>query len=182
MSTFDTFFLPKKTIFKIHVFLPNNLDIKSHDFMFTPAIIKTWAPIHFQQCGWYLDCLFRKPPPFDIAFRDFIQSLLTSPAASFPCSESPSLPKVASSKNKTNTKGSRPRRSKQKAVKLVDEPMNKDIRATSSGLDVPHAELPDPISSHPLHALGPKRIHMAVVGQAKSIQFFPPAVKVMSSS
>ena len=65
---------------------------------------------------------------------------------------------------------------------MVDGPMNKDIRATSSDLGVPPAEISDPISSHPSQTLGPKHIHMTVVGQVKSIRFFLPAVKAMSSS
>ena len=67
---------------KIPPFFPNYLDIRSPDSMFTPVILKTWDPIHFQQCGWYLDCPIKKPPPFDIALKDFIQPILPSPAAS----------------------------------------------------------------------------------------------------
>ena len=48
--------LPRKVVFKVPSFSPNYLDIKSHDSMFTLTIIKTWDPIHFHQCGWYLDC------------------------------------------------------------------------------------------------------------------------------
>jgi hypothetical protein len=32
----------------LNKYFPNYMDIESHDFMFTPAIIKTWDPIHFQ--------------------------------------------------------------------------------------------------------------------------------------
>ena len=64
--------LPRKAIFKVPAFFPNDLDIQSLDSMFTHAIIKTWNPIHFQQCRWYLDCPFRRPPPFDIALMDSI--------------------------------------------------------------------------------------------------------------
>ena len=64
-------FLPRKAISKVPAFFPNYLDIKSPDSMFAPAILKTWDPICFQQCRWYLDCPFEKPPPFDNALRDF---------------------------------------------------------------------------------------------------------------
>ena len=90
--------IPRKTISKVPVFSPNYFNIKNLDSMFTPAIIKTWDPNHFQQCGWYLDCLVKKPPPFDIALRDSIQPLLPkipSPTASVPASESPTPPRVA---------------------------------------------------------------------------------------
>jgi len=40
--------------------------------MFTPAIIKTWNPRHFQQCGWYLDCPVKKTPPFDIGGFEYV--------------------------------------------------------------------------------------------------------------
>ena len=100
--------LPMKAISKVPVFSPNYLDIESPDSMFTPAIIKAWDPIHFQQCRWYLDCPVKKPPPFDLTLRNSIQPLLPkipSPVASDPASESPTLPKGGSSRSKTATKG-----------------------------------------------------------------------------
>ena len=174
--------LPRKAISKVPPFFPNYLDIESADSMFTPAIIKNWDPIHFQQCGWYLDCPFKKPPPFDIALRDSIQPLLSSPVASVPGTESPLPHKGGSSKSKTASKGSRPHGSKRKAAELVDEPMHDDIRVTGIDIDDPHTELPDPINSNLVQAPVPKRIHRAGVGQAKPITFVPPAVKAMSSS
>ena len=170
--------LPRKAITKVPAFFPNYLDTDSPDSMFTPAIKKNWDRIHFQQCGWYLDCPFKKPPPFDIALRDSIQPLLPSPAGSILGSDSPTPPKGGSSRSKTATKGSRHRGSKRKASELEEEAMDEDIRVT----DVPPTELPDPISSHPPRAPSAKRIHLAGDGEAKSITFVPPAVKAMSSS
>jgi hypothetical protein len=95
--------LPRKAISKVPPFFPNYLDTDSPDSMFTPAILKAWNPIHYQQCGWYLDCPLKKPPAFDIALRDSIQPLLPSPVASLPVSQSPSLP-GGSSRSKTETK------------------------------------------------------------------------------
>ena len=174
--------LPRKAISKVPPFFPNYLDIESPDSMFTPAIIKTWDPIHFHQCGWYLDCPLKKPPPFDIALRDSIQPLLPSPGASIPPSQSPTPPKGGSSRSKTTTKGSKPRGSKRKAVELVEEPMDEDILVTGIEMSVPGADLADPISSHPPRAPVPKRIHLGAAGQTKPITFIPPAVKAMSSS
>ena len=174
--------LPRKAISKVPPFFPNYLDIESADSMFTPAILKTWDPIHFQHCGWYLDCPLKKPPPFDIALRESIQPLLPSPGESVPGPESPIAHKGGSSKSMTASKGSRPRGSKRKAAELVEEPMDDDIRVTGIDIDDPHTELPDPISSNPPRATVPKRIHLAAAGQAKPIAFVPPAVKAMSSS
>ena len=171
--------LPRKAISKVPPFFPNYLDIESPDSMFTPAIIKTWDPIHFQQCGWYLDCPFKKPPPFDIALRDSIQPLLPSPGASVPGSLSPTPPMGGSSKSKTGFKGIKPRGSKRKATEFVEEPMDDDIRVTGIDIGDPHT---DPISSHPPCPPAPKRIHLGGPGQAKIITFVPPAVKAMSSS
>jgi hypothetical protein len=170
--------LPRKAISKVPAFFPNYLDIDNPDSMFTPAIKKTWDSIHFQQCGWYLDCPFKKPPPFDIALRDSIQPLVPSPAGSIPGIDSPTPLKGGSARSKTATKGSKPRGSKRKAAELDEEAMDEDIRAT----DVPPSELPDPISSHPPRAPSAKRIHLAGAVEAKSITFVPPAVKAMSSS
>jgi hypothetical protein len=174
--------LPKKAISKVSAFFPNYLDIESPDSTFTFAIIKAWDPIHFQQCGWYLDCPVKKPPPFDITLRNSIQSLLPSSAVSGPVSGSPTCPKGGSSKSKTASKGSRPRGSKRKAAELVEGPMDKDIRPSGSDIGVTHAELVDPISSHPPRAPASKRLHFGALGQAKPIIFIPPAVKAMSSS
>jgi hypothetical protein len=157
------------------------LDIESPDSMFTPAIIKAWDPIHFQQCGWYLDCPIKKAHAFDIALRDSIQPLLPSPSASVPGSESPTPPLGGSSKSKTVNKESRLRGSKRKAADLLEDPMDEDIPATGSDIGDQPAELPDPISSHPPRAPAPKRLHLGAPSQSKPITFMPPAVKAMSS-
>ena len=170
--------LPRKAISKVPPFFPNYLDTESPDSMFTPAIIKTWDPIHFQQCGWYLDCPLKKAPPFDIALRDSVQPLLPSPAASIPVSQSPSPPKGGSSRSKTATKRTRARGSKRKAAELVEDPMDEDIRATGTDLVV----FAESIGSSPPRAPALKRIHLAGQVQAKPITFVPPAIKAMSSS
>ena len=159
--------LLRKAIFKVPAFFSNYLDIKSPDSMFTPAIIKIWDPIYFQQCGWYLDCPLKEPPPFDLALRDSIQPLLPSPAASISRSESPTPPQGGSSKSKTATKGSRPRGSKRKAADLVEEPLSEDILATGCDIDEPPA---DPIYSHPPRTVPLKRIHLGVAGQGNAYQ------------
>ena len=174
--------LPRKAISKVPVFFPNYLDIESTDSMFTPAIIKAWDPIHFQQCGWYLDCPVKKPPPFDIALRDSIQPLLASSSVSIPDPESPTPPKGGSSRSKTTSKGSRPTGRKRKTVELVEEPMDEEILATGFEIGDPPAEVGDPISSNPPRAPALKRIHLRVAGQANPISFVPHAVKSMSSS
>ena len=170
--------LLRKAISKVLVFSPKYLEIGSHDSMFTPAIIKTWDPIHFQQCGWYLDCPLKKPPPIDIALRDSIQPLLPSPTASVPGSESLTSPVGGSSKSNTTSKGNRPRGSKRKAVELVEEPMDEDIPVT--GCDPP-TEVADPINSRSPRPVPLKRIQRGVVDETDAFKFIPPGVKTMSS-
>jgi hypothetical protein len=172
--------LPRKAISKVPVFFPNYLDIESPDSMFTPAIIKAWNPIHYQQCGWYLDCPLKKPPLFDIALRDSIQPLLQSSSVSIPALESPTAPKGGSSRSKTGSKGSRGL--KRKAIDLVEEPMDEDVPATRCDIGDRAPDLPDPIGSQPPRAPALKRIQLGVVGDANPIKFIPPAVKAMSSS
>ena len=172
--------LPRKAISKVPVFFPNYLDIDSPDSMFTPAIIRTWDPIHFQQCGWYLDCPLKKPPPFDIALRDSIQPLLPSPVASNPVSQSPTAPMGGSSRGKIAISGSRPRVGKRKAAEVVEEPMDEDIQVTGDVGDQPDSH-PDPIISLPPVERPLKRIRLGVVGESNSIAFIPPAVKAMCS-
>jgi hypothetical protein len=174
--------LPRKAISKVPAFFPNYLDIESPDSMFTPTIIKAWDSIHFQTCGWYLDCPIKKAPAFDIALRDSIQPLFPSPSASVPESASPTPPLGGSSKSKIVNKESRLQGSKRKAPELLDEPMDEDIPATGNDIGDHHADLPDPINSHPLRAPAPKRLHLGVKpSQANPITFIPPAVKAMSS-
>ena len=171
--------LPRKAISKVPVFFPNYLDIDSTDSMFTPAIIKAWDRIHFQQCGWYLDCPVKKPPPFDIALRDSIQPLLPSSSVSIPDPEAPTPAKGGSSRSKTASKGSGPRGSKRKAIELEEEPMDEDIPATACDIGEPPTELED---SHPPQAVPLKRIQRGVYGQANAFKFVPPTIQAMSSS
>ena len=67
---------PAKAISKSPNSLANYLDIDSEKFMFTEGIIKSWDPMHFEKCGWYLDCLLKTPLTFDIILRDAIQPAL----------------------------------------------------------------------------------------------------------
>ena len=67
---------PAKAISKSPIFLANYLDIESEECMFTEGIMKSWDPVHFEKCGWYLDCPLKSPPTFDIALRDSIQPAL----------------------------------------------------------------------------------------------------------
>jgi hypothetical protein len=172
--------LPRKAISKVPAFFPNYLDVDSPDSMFTPAIVKTWDPIHFQQCGWYLDCPLKKPPAFDIALRDSIQPLLPSPTATVPPSQSPTP--GGSSRSKTVTAGSRLRGSKRKATELVEDPMDEDIPATATDIVDPPSVVADPIRSHPARSPPPKRIHLGAATEAIPTRFVPPAVKAMSST
>ena len=174
--------LPRKAISKLPPFFPNYLDVESPDSMFTPAILKSWDPIHFHQCGWYLDCPLKKPPPFDIAFRDSIQPLLTSPATSVPFTQSPPPLKGRSSRNKNKTKGSRSRGSKRKADEMLEDPLDEEMHATGTEMGAVPAELEDPIGSLPPRPHGPTRIHLGAGGQAKPITFVSPAVMAISSS
>jgi hypothetical protein len=148
-------FLPRKAISKVPPFFPNYLDTDSPDSMFTPAILKSWDASHYHQCGWYLDCPLKKPPPFDVALRDSIQPLLPSSPASLPVLQSPTPP-GGSSRSKTETKGSR-KGTKRKAAELVDDPMDEDIPATGCDIADPPTEFADPPRAPAL-----KRLHLAV--------------------
>ena len=165
--------LPRNAISKVPIFPPNYLDIESPNSMFTPAIIRTWDPIHFQQCGWYLDCPVKKPPPFDIALRDSIQPILSSPTASVLVSQSRTPPKGGSSRSKTANTGSKPRGSKRKAEEVVEEPMEEDIQVTSCDIGDLPADLEDPQSSHPPRKPALKRICLGGPSQPNPIRFVP---------
>ena len=166
--------LPKKAISKVPAFFPNYLDIESPDSMFTPAIIKTWDPIHFQQCGWYLDCPLKKPPPFDLALRDSIQPLLPSPAASIPGVNLPHPFRVAHPKVRLLLKGvglgvpSGRRLSWLRSHWMM-------IFLQQVVTSVNHLQILS--TSHPLRAVPLKRIRLGGPGQANAITFVSPAAE-----
>ena len=64
---------PSKAISRSPPFFVNFLEIDSEDFMLTEGIMKSWDSVHWERCGWYLDCPASKAPSFDIALRDSIQ-------------------------------------------------------------------------------------------------------------
>ena len=55
---------PAKVISKSPIFLAIYLDIDSEECMFIEEIIKSWDPMHFRICGWYLDCPLKTTPTF----------------------------------------------------------------------------------------------------------------------
>ena len=71
---------PAKAISKSPTFFANYLDKESEECMFTEEIMKSWDPIHWERCGWYLDCPLKRPPTFDIALRDSIEPALKGTA------------------------------------------------------------------------------------------------------
>ena len=166
---------PSKAISRSPPFFVNFLERDSEDFMLTEGIMKSWDSVHWERCGWYLDCPASKAPSFDIVLRDSIQppSLRTGTPPDTVDT------KGGSPKSKTFSKGSRPRGSKRKAAELVEEPIDEDVLVT--GCD-PLEELADPINSSTPRAAPLKRIQRGVPGQANAFKFVPPAVQAMSSS
>lgn len=39
-------------------------------------MLKSWDPIHFSTCRWYLDCPVQKPPSFEITLHEFLEPAL----------------------------------------------------------------------------------------------------------
>lgn len=64
---------PSKAISRSPPFFVNFLERDSEDFMLTEGIMKSWDSVHWERCGWYLDCPASKAPSFDIVLRDSIQ-------------------------------------------------------------------------------------------------------------
>lgn len=64
---------PAKAISKVPAFFTNYCEKDSEDCMYTVAIMKAWKPIHWPNCGWYLDCPLKSPPASEIVLRDTLE-------------------------------------------------------------------------------------------------------------
>jgi hypothetical protein len=96
---------PAQAISKSPTFFANYLDMESEECMFTEGIMKSWDPIHFEKCGWYLDCPLKTPPTFDIALRDSIQPAIKGATIVAPTIMDEDVPKKP---KKTKSKPKRP--------------------------------------------------------------------------
>jgi hypothetical protein len=60
------------------------LDKDTEDCIFIEDILKAWDPIHLLTCGWYLDYLLKRPPSFEVSFREPLEPVLKGQIASTP--------------------------------------------------------------------------------------------------
>jgi hypothetical protein len=75
---------PFKALTRTPTFFATFLDKDSEDCMFTKAILKAWDPVHLPTCGWYLDCLLKRPPSFEVPLRESLEPALKGKIASTP--------------------------------------------------------------------------------------------------
>jgi hypothetical protein len=73
---FKYILFPAKAISRSPPLFVNYLDQESDEFMLTEGIMKQWDILHWDRCGWYLDCPLTKPPSFDITLRDSLEPSL----------------------------------------------------------------------------------------------------------
>jgi hypothetical protein len=52
--------------------------------MFTEGILKSWDPVHFLSCGWYLDCILKRPPSSEVSLHESLEPDLKDKIASTP--------------------------------------------------------------------------------------------------
>ena len=114
---FKYILFPAKAISKSPTFFANYLDKESEECMFTEGIMKSWDPIHWEKCGWYLDCPLKRPPTFDIVLRDSIEPALRGTV-------------VDASKTVDKDATKKPKKTKAKTKKLV-------VQLDDSDEDVP---------------------------------------------
>ena len=67
---------PAKAISKVPAFFTNYQEKDNEDCMYTVAIMKAWKPVHWPNCGWYLDCPVKSPPASEIVLRDSLEPAL----------------------------------------------------------------------------------------------------------
>ena len=85
----------------------------------------SWNPIHWEKCGWYLDCPLKRPPTFDIVLRDSIEPAFKGTAID--------VPKKA---DKEATKKTRKTRLKKLVVELDDSSEDVLVQDTIKSLVV----------------------------------------------
>ena len=73
---FKYILFPANAMSRSPPFFVNYLDQESDEFMLIEGIMKQWDSVHWDRCGWYLDCPLTKPLSFDIALRDSLEPSL----------------------------------------------------------------------------------------------------------
>ena len=186
---------PRKAVSKVPAFFTNYLDITSFECMYTPAILKAWDSVHYERCGWYMDCPPKKPPAFDVPLRDSLQPALSKlPAPTPPETTAPS-PTQRKSRKKGKGKG---RVQKQKAAEIEEEDIDdEDLPATAAVIVEKGAEQTgdqlldhmDVVTSGKDHSASmetrppsAKRSHVLPAEAAPAENFRSPTMKAMSRS
>jgi hypothetical protein len=70
---FKFIMFPRKALARILAFFALYLDKNSEDCIFMKGILKTWDLIHLPTCGWYLDCLLKRPPSSELSFCESLE-------------------------------------------------------------------------------------------------------------
>ena len=186
---------PRKAVSKVPTFFTNYLDLTSTECMYTPAILKAWDPVHYERCGWYMDCPPKRPPAFDVALRDSLQpalSLLPGPPPPEDVTVSPPPKRLRGRKGKSG----KARVQKRKASE-IEEDQDEDIPATTAATkeqkeghpeerNVEHTEggMDTEVLSagREVTTQVAKRPHLTPLGVTASHEFTPPSMKSMEPS
>lgn len=120
---------PRKAVSKVPTFFTNYLDLTSSECMYTPAMLKAWDPVHYERCGWYMDCPPKRPPAFDVSLRDSLQPALSMLPGPPPPEDVPPSPPAKRSRGRKGKSG-KARVQKRKASELEDD-QDEDIPATT---------------------------------------------------
>lgn len=67
---------PAKAISKVPAFFTNYCEKDNEDCMYTVAIMKAWKPVHWPNCGWYLDCPLKSFLASEIVLQDTLEPRL----------------------------------------------------------------------------------------------------------
>jgi hypothetical protein len=70
---FQFILFPSKALARTPAFFATYLDKDSEDCMFMEGILKAWNPIHLPTCGWYLDCLLKRPSFSEVSLHESLE-------------------------------------------------------------------------------------------------------------
>jgi hypothetical protein len=172
---FKYILFPAKAVSRSPPLFVNYLDEESDEFMLTEGLMKQWDIVHWDRCGWYLDCPVYKPPSFDIALRDSLEPTLIGTGTE---KDTSTPDKEAASTQKATTTSKRGSKRKADAVET-----SAPAAAVPSTPTVTNTAAPPPAQSRPPPVETPavtlaepetKRLKLSSAGPSTPTVFLSP--------
>lgn len=157
----------------------NYLERESDDFMLTDGLMKAWSSVHWNRCGWYLDCPLNKPPSFNIALRDSLEPTLVGIGTPWEKAQSPPADgpvEKATTKTKRVTKRKAPLANTTKAstTRDCDPPMEEPVVSVLPAPGAAEVTAEDPVPQTSVREPPPKRQGTDLPPQSQPALYLSP--------